>query len=503
MKHGAQRPRLCRVPSGVVSSAGQEAITLIESCKLAGRRVRLDDWQRWCVEQILSEDATGRLAAWLILLIVPRQNGKNLVLAAVELAHLYLLGSRRIIHSAHRGDTALDHYELMKELIESNPSLNAITRCYGGNGKEQIRRTDTRARIRFITRAKQPLRGGSPQLLVLDEALVLNHAQLQAMVPSLSAQSMNPDGAPQVIYTSSAPLATSEVLHDVRNGAFFTPDANTKIDRTFAAEWGIELPAGGFDELDLADRDLWAAANPGLNVRISEEWIESQELGKLKDRAFAIERLGVVFPLDDGSPDAKIPPDAWAATEVPRPSVPIAAGEITMAWGVATDGLHASIAIGAGTIAHPYVEVIVDDDGVGWLPAALVEKIHRWNPKAIGCNGTGPSAAQVGPILDAFRKADPPISADLIEQLGSTAYANACQQLLNAANEGRLEHLAGQGPLDHAAATATDRRIGDGFGWNAVKARDPICSLEAATVAAALLPVEASAEPEPMFAYTP
>lgn len=431
---------------------------------------------------------------WTILLILPRQNGKNAVLEVIELAALYLFDEKRIIHSAHLTRTAVDHMERMKELVRSNPELDAITRFYDTNGKERMVRLDTGGRIEFVTRGQKTMRGGSPSRVIFDEALFLTDEQIQAILPSLSAQSMNEEGAPQFLYTSSAPLKHSKLLHRLRAQAFGPGD----FDRMFAAEWGIELPEGGFDEIDISNVDLWYATNPGMGIRISEEWVRETEFTQLSPEAFAIERLGVVFPPDDDVDDAKIDPDSWAATTVDRPSVRIEPGSITIAFAVAVDGTHASIAIAAGTIAQPYFEVVEDRDGVGWLPDRLVALIDTWQPTAIGCNNAGPTAAQVGAVIDAMRRATPPISADRLTQLNAGEYAAACQNLFTAIVEGRAEHLAGQGPLDEAAANAVERRIGEGFGWNIRNTEVPISPLEAASVATALLPLDEPADLEPL-----
>ena len=96
MRRGEQRPRLSCLPQGAVSSAGEEAAEFAETCGLV-----LDPWQRWCLDQMLSERADGAWAATLVLLLLPRQNGKNSVLEALELAALYLFDEPRIIHTAH------------------------------------------------------------------------------------------------------------------------------------------------------------------------------------------------------------------------------------------------------------------------------------------------------------------------------------------------------------------------------------------------------------------
>ena len=79
---GSQTPRiLFRPPS--LSSAGQEAVDLAASAGLF-----LDPWQQLALDVGLAERDDGKWAAFEVGLIVARQNGKNSVLEARELAGL-------------------------------------------------------------------------------------------------------------------------------------------------------------------------------------------------------------------------------------------------------------------------------------------------------------------------------------------------------------------------------------------------------------------------------
>ena len=88
-------PRLSHLPRRAVASAGDDAIEFAESIGWsveAGRGFYvLDEWQKYCIRGILSEDENARLCAFLVLLIVPRQNGKGAVLEVVELYALFVL----------------------------------------------------------------------------------------------------------------------------------------------------------------------------------------------------------------------------------------------------------------------------------------------------------------------------------------------------------------------------------------------------------------------------
>jgi hypothetical protein len=205
---------------------------------------------------------------------------------------------------------------------------------------------------------------------------------------------------------------------------------------------------------------------------------------------FARERLGVFDPLPDlEMAEAKMPSDKWAATA--SDAVPEFGGrEIVVAFAVSIDSEWSSIAIAGRDLSRPYVELIEHRKGVGWLPHRLKELIETWDPIVVGCNGAGPSAAQVGPILAGGVRS--------VTQLNMSDYKSACAGLLADVVEGRLQRPDGQQALDAAMAEAIDRRLGDGWAWNARGSAVPISPVEAVTVARALLPISAD---KPIFVH--
>jgi hypothetical protein len=67
---------------------------------------------------------------------------------------------------------------------------------------------------------------------------------------------------------------------------------------------------------DLSDRALWARANPGLGIRISEEHVE-REIPALGTESFSRERLSVGdYPVDGGNWSV-IREDTWSAAAAP------------------------------------------------------------------------------------------------------------------------------------------------------------------------------------------
>ena len=475
---GCQVPSSCHLPEPRGGTAGADAVALAE---IAG--LNLDPWQQWCLAESLAETDDFLWSAFEVAIVVSRQNGKGSILEARQLAGLFLLHERLQVHTAHEFKTGFEHFLRIKNLIEANPDFDSrVSKIRHGAGEQAIE-LKTGERLRFLARSSSSGRGLSGDVVYLDEAFALTPQMMGALLPTLSAR---PN--PQLWYTSSAPMSTSGVLHRIVERG--RSDDSGKM---FFAEWAN--PEG----VDVQDVDAWYKANPALGIRISEEFVRSEldALGDLSNE-FARERLGVPDPLPAVDAKAvKIPEFKWAQTLTNTPPV-LGEGEITISFDVTFGNQYASIAIASGSIGAPYVEVIEHREGLGWLPARLVALVERWKPTAVGCNGAGPTGAAVGPVLAAFRDAG--ISADLLHQVNTVDYKQACGGFFADVIEGRLRRPANQGPLDVAAADAAERQLGDSWVWDLRSSVVPISPLVAVTIARSLLRVDAVSTPQ-VFAY--
>jgi hypothetical protein len=84
------------VPPAVSAAQGEDALELAESAGLV-----LDDWEAWVLVNSMATMPGGRWSSFEVGLLVPRQNGKNAILEARELAGLFLLDELLLIHTAH------------------------------------------------------------------------------------------------------------------------------------------------------------------------------------------------------------------------------------------------------------------------------------------------------------------------------------------------------------------------------------------------------------------
>jgi hypothetical protein len=316
-----QQPRIWSVPD-YVSSAGQEAIEL---AAMAG--LFLDPWQQFVLERALGEAADGRWAAPTVGLVVPRQNGKNAILEARELAGLFLLGERVIIHSAHEQATSSEHFRRLLELIEGVPEFSRrMKKPIRGKGSEAIELINGQ-RILFKTRTGGGGRGFSVDVIVYDEAMILSAAAKAALVPTMAARSMDENTSTQTWYAGSAvdqqnPKHDGLELARIREQgiagherlAYFEHSADVKAWRE---AHGLRFDPGT-PEIDqitpemLADPAVHAQSNPSLGIRISGDWIEHERTVELGAREFAVERVGVGdWPAVDDDSESVIDLEKW------------------------------------------------------------------------------------------------------------------------------------------------------------------------------------------------
>ena len=451
-------PRVCNVPEHV-SSVGAEAAELSE---LAG--LTLDPWQAFVLDGGLGQKKDGKWAAFEVGLVVPRQNGKGSLLEARELAGLFLLGERLIIHSAHQFDTSLEAFRRLLFLIEDTPEFDRrVRRVSRSHGEEGIELKGGQ-RIRFRTRTKGGGRGFSGDCLSLDEPMILPESVHGALLPTLSAR---PN--PQVWYTGSA---VDQQIHE--DGLVFS-----RVRRRGHAgdpslayfEWSIDCatPDDVTPEI-AADRRAWAQANPGLGIRITEEHV-ANERASLDARGFAVERLSVGDWPDPDGEGTVISLEQRQSLVDPHSKI---VGPVCLAFDVPPDRSTAAIAA-AGLRADGayHVEIIEFKRGTGWVPGRLVELVRGHNPIGIIYDGAGPASSLVAELANAMLPSTPVTAKE---------HGQACGLIYDAVDQAKLHHL-GTPELANAIRGARKRPLGDAWAWSRKGSNVDISPLVAVTLA--------------------
>jgi Phage Terminase len=449
---GDQKPRIWSVPPWTASE-GDDAVNL---AALAG--LKLDPWQQFALREALGR-RDGKWAAFEVCVIVARQNGKGAILEALELAALFLMDrTKLILHSAHEFKTCAEHFRRILGLIQSSPDFDReVARVRTQTGAESIELKDG-TRLRFVARSSGSGRGFSGDLIVLDEAQKLGDEAMAALLPTLSAR---PD--PQVWYTASAGDETSVQLGRVRQRGMAGNDPSLAF-----FEWSAE------DNDNPADPVTWAKANPGLGIRITEDYIR-RERAALAAETFAAERLTIGrYPTDLADAWQIIPKTAWQALADPQsePEMPVAFSCV-----FSGDQQHAAIGLaGLRPDGRLHVEVAAYREGTAWALPWLLERCEKYDPCAVVVDGTGHERALI-PVLEAARV--PLIQAQARDVVA--AFGVFREAVLDSRD---LRHRS-QADLDAALAGAVTRDVGDsGQAWGRRKSAADISPLVAVTNAA-------------------
>lgn len=496
---GDQRPRLSHLPTKL-GTDGQAAVALAE---VAG--LKLDDWQQWCVCQILGTkdelyfndvltEYVPKSSAYESGLVVARQNGKGAILEALELAWLFLLGARIIVHSAHEFATSREHFQRIESLISDTPELKGELARGGikwSHGDESINLKPRPGqkegqRLLFKTRTKSAARGFSIDKLVMDEAMILNSAAVAALKYATSAR---PDA--QIVYTGSAGDRESEHFGRVR-----TRGINGKDRRLFFAEWSAELCSDMCEKDceehdDRADPRVWAKANPGLGIRLQVENVSSEHIGD-DEEVFNAERLSVGDWPVDGEAWKVISKEAWESRKdehsAPKDK------DFVFAVDTTPDMRYSCIAVATAStsgMGQIHVEITGDPDalfvrsrtdyrpGTKWVVPRIIE-LHKNHKGSVFVIDKGTQARQ---YIDELEEA----GVKIITMEGRD-HAEACGRFYTSVVPVRdsdqpppdLIHV-GQPALSAAIAGAEKRKLADMWAWDKLNSTVDISPLVAAT----------------------
>lgn len=472
---GVQTPRVEFRPPAV-SNAAAEAVELAASAGLI-----LDPWQVIGLQNALGEDAAGRWSAFEVGVLCNRQNGKGAIIEARELAGLFLFGEEMLLHTAHVLGTAKEAFRRMRIRIESCPDLDRRV--------AQIRRSNEEVsiellggqRLRYLARQNNSGRGFTGDLLVFDEAMVLDAETIGATLPTLSAR---PN--PQVWYVGSAALAGSTHWRNVRARALARTGS-----RLAWSEWSVEVPPDDLDDAALAewagDTDRWAQGNPALGRRITEEFLRSEhEAMSLAPKVFCREHLGVPDkPVVSGG-EAVLNPDVWLS-RTSGGHDPLRNGtRRTLAVEVeAGQTSSAVVAASMDDTGRVHIAVIDHRSGTAWLPERLAELHARYPIDGWGLDPKGQAGGEIPRFTDLGLPEPTLMTAGTMAQ-ACGALAAASGALVDAAADGppRVLVLADTAaPLTAAVAGARRRPLGDAWAWKRRDVSVAISPLVAATIA--------------------
>lgn len=472
VRKGSQLPRIESYPA-YFTSAADDAVDI---AAVAG--LKLDPWQEHVLRGALGERRDGRWSAFRTCLVVPRQNGKNAILEARELAGLLLFGEKVIVHTAHEFKTAnnsmialmnrIKACELIDHVrggagVSSDTDIRDIDGFKTGNQPSITMKVNKKDHIlQFAARSSGSGRGFTGDLVVLDEAYALKASEMAALLPTMSAKSI--DGNPQLWFTSSAGMPESDLLAGLREQGM-----SKTADRLAYYEWSAD------DGAEMTDKDAWYQANPALGYRISEEYVNDEYESFMAADAseeFKRERLGIWAKLGGESVFAT---GVWSGLkdEESKPGA-----QMVFAVEIAGNRESASIALlsfRADELVH--AEIVENRVGTSWVGTRLAELQKRWNPVATVAIAGG----HVDSLVPAWKR-----DGARVKLIKFGEYVQACGVIYDWITQGKLRHL--DDPILNAAIDGVQQKFtrdNAAWYWSRVSSDVDITSLVALTVAVA------------------
>lgn len=497
---GCQEPRLLVAPPSVSSEAGLELIDLCESVGM-----QFLPAQKLALVEICAEAGPGKWSAMQTLVEVCRQNGKGLIVEALQLGDLFLFDSYLSTYSAHKFSTAEEQAQRLFFWIENCDDLRK--RCRKpliANGKLGVR-TLKGHRVKFVARERDNGRGLTGDRVVLDEALILKQVVLGSLVPTLSAV---PN--PQINMFSSTGFGVEESDSDVM--------WNFRAKQLVKALTALGLPLEEPDELtargipgahvyldwsavpDAARRDPYAEehlarANFAYGYHLNAQYIDEVEKEAMTEAQYLQERLGV-WPISR----KLVTDEADSLLELWRQRVwPSSKLGARREWGVDVSPEQKSASVwvaGESSAGGTHVECVAHGPGTGWLVERVGELVAKHGGR-VAVEPSGPVRAVLGELEVAF--------GDGLVKLTGPQWAGACDGFLAGVKaDGRVRVRVPsefEGAVASSIAGAVKANAGDGgFTWSRRSSAVDISPLVAATLAHHLAGVPAVDE-RPVFAY--
>lgn len=440
---GRQRPTF-EVVGDYDFSYGGNAVEAFE--EEAG--ATFDDAQKYEIELFLARKRHGNqveFAALTIGIAKPRQNGKSYAARwyAVDMA----LSGMRVLYSAHHSSTTA---QMFKELCayfedaDNHPAIAAqVVHISRARGYERIK-LDGGGSIDFRTRTNAGGRGGTYDIIIVDEAQELTYDQLEALLPTMSASGHEP----QIIYigTPPGPACLGTVFREMHDRAHSEEPGSA-----WWLEWAVE--ADSIDAIDVSDRNLWYETNPAMGTRIMERTVQN-ECDTMRPDGFARERLGWWSPTA-GLPDFAIPSGRFQGLAVDGPPT---AGRDAYGVKFSADGSEVSLAAARLHDGRVYVEQQRREPmamGLQWLADWIAER------RTAGCCCVIDGKAGATALVEKLGR----MPANYIVTPSAAQVIAACTTLVDRVNDGTLEWLGSQADLMDSATTSTRRRIGHEGGW--------------------------------------
>ena len=442
---GSQEPRI-RIEPERFGTDGPDA-----GLMMSEYGVPLDPWQQMIIDCWLGKDRNGNYNVATAGLAVPRQNGKNVCLEALEF-YCMLINGERFLHTAHQVKTSKKSFRRIAAMFTDKRHPEVMERVRNiryTNGEECIE-LDNGGSVEFSARSRQAARGFDKiSRVIYDEAQELTDDQVEATVATLSASDT---GTRQIILAGTPPYprCQGEVFRRLRTSCI-------KNKGPFDAwhEWSVD--AKSVDEIMVLERKLWYMTNPAMGSRLTEEFTET-ELQTMSKDGFCRERLGWWSPVLEQRTEYAISAWLWDAcrSDETKPE-----GKTAFGVKFTADGsevcLCGAVIPTTGKARITLIRRAPTGHGLKWLSDFLNERYEKASCVVIdGRNGVD---VLVERISDTWKYKGSVIRPNAKEVIASVS------GLMEALSEKSITWFNGQEDLRDSAITSVKRPIGGGWGF--------------------------------------
>ena len=409
---------------------GDKSVKLYQTSKRTAYK-----WQKYILDAILAVNNEGLWTHIKFGFSVPRQNGKNEVVAIREF--IGLIRGERILHTAHRTNTSKVAFERLVAILEAMGCENQTDfTSIKARGNESIDLIGG-GRIDFRTRTSLGGLGESFDLLVIDEAQEYTDDQESALKYTIAA---SPNPQTILIGTPPTPISSGTVFTNLRNT---TLEGNNED--TGWAEWSVE------EQSDVRDVDLWYQTNPSLGLRLTERTIRS-EVGD-DDLDFNVQRLGLWIKYNQKS---AISQNEWEELKIDR--LPKLKGKLFVGIKYGHDGTNVAMSIAVKTDTDDIFIESIDCQSIRQGNAWIIAFLKQADVQEIVIDGASGQNILASEMKDArIKKPILPTVKEIIVA-NSTFEQGLFQQT--------LKH-SGQPSLSQVVTNCDKRNIGTsgGFGY--------------------------------------
>lgn len=333
-------------------------------------------WQQYVASVATERLPDGRYAYPTVVVSVPRQSGKTLLLGAMLTQRCIMNDDHGAFYTAQTGKDARDRWQDLVKLVSTSPYRDLV-RVRRSQGSERLEFPNG-SMLRVFAPTADSLHGYTPPTVCLDEAFAHTEDEGDELMAAIEpAQQTLPHRQLWIVSTrgTAASVFLDRWLEAGRAGA----------PGVALFDWGASDHHDPRDPHDLEDFHPALGLPPGLGNGTTAEGILSSKLPASEyERAYG-NRATV-------TESHTIPPDAWR--DLSSPQAPPGDAPLTITYDVAYDRTAASIGVTwRDSDDRLQFKLARWQLGTSWVAEEVAQLCQRWGRRvaAVASDDTGPA----------------------------------------------------------------------------------------------------------------